>query len=719
MLAVLGPAADPLMPFERSMRSLALVLLGSALAGVVVVAAPFPAHLVVHGAHHHGGHHAWQEFPVALHRASNSTPFKPILPGTDHGLYNEGFFEGDIQRSKDEAAKDPDTKNAVTDPNLLWPSATLVYKVDDDVGCPESPQCAILMAAIDHYHEQTCIRFKQWTGEDNWVTIFFNSDSGACWSPVGRVGDGEQRLSLGQRCWYKGIVIHELGHAIGFWHEMNRPDRDDWIYVYWQNIIPGFASAFKKHQQVATLGEHFDYRSIMMYDEYAFSKDGRSPTLQATTGEEIGPIWMKKGLSASDKRRIEKLYRCDMKKPKPGFPYDVNCDFNRHVCGFKNGGSSNWNWRTVNQTDGYVYTSFDTAGTKPGHFMSINFPPISGDLESVRGELGCVRFYYLIETDGQAQIVLDQAYLKKVTQLNHDESTTFELWSNDTSSNEWIHMEIPLYVTRPFKLIFTSTFNGSATHGTIALDDVELLYTPCSPTPDAPSSTTGQPVLANPKPTTSTTSTTTTTTTTAPPEDSMVTEDSSATSASTSSSTESPTTDGGGTTIPSTDTTTASSIGPLMSTVESEQAIQQMQLQQQQTILEAQQLMEQQQQKEQQALLLAMAQNLQQHVDKHKKPKKPPHRHTEVTEATEVTETPDMASTTFPTYQTVATGGDKDKPAQDTFPITLTESFDSSQKVPNLPDPTDRIPLKNPNMKPTTTTPTPTTASYDVDESLP
>jgi hypothetical protein len=62
--------------------------------------------------------------------------------------------------------------------------------------------------------------------------------SGACWSPVGRTGSGEQRLSLGQRCWYLGIVIHELGHAVGFWHEMNRPDRDDWIYVYWNNIIP-------------------------------------------------------------------------------------------------------------------------------------------------------------------------------------------------------------------------------------------------------------------------------------------------------------------------------------------------------------------------------------------------------------------------------------------------------------------------------------------------
>jgi hypothetical protein len=60
--------------------------------------------------------------------------------------------------------------------------------------------------------------------------------SGACWSSVGMFG-GMQRLSLGQRCWYIGIVIHELGHAIGFWHEMNRPDRDQHISINWNNII--------------------------------------------------------------------------------------------------------------------------------------------------------------------------------------------------------------------------------------------------------------------------------------------------------------------------------------------------------------------------------------------------------------------------------------------------------------------------------------------------
>ncbi|XP_026282965.2 meprin A subunit beta-like, partial [Frankliniella occidentalis] len=657
---------------------LELLLLHVCLAGVAR-AAPFPAHLVVHAGHRPHGHAPWQEYPVALHPINNnSANFRPILPGTDHGLYNKGFFEGDILRKDATSKEDPDTKNAVSDPNLLWPHATVVYKVDDDVGCPESPQCAILMAAMDHYHEHSCIRFKQWTGEDNWVSIFFNSDSsGACWSPVGKQGDGEQRLSLGQRCWYKGIVIHELGHAIGFWHEMNRPDRDDWIYVYWQNIIPGFASAFRKHTAVNTLNERFDYNSIMMYDEYAFSKDGRSPTLQATTGEEIGPIWRKRGLSASDKRRLRKLYQCDPKKPKAGFPYDVNCDFNKHVCGFKNGGSPNWSWRTVNQTDGYVYTSFDTAGTTPGHFMSINFPPISSALSSVRGELGCVRFYYLIETDGEAQLVLDQAYLKKSTQLNHDAATTFQLWSNNTSTNEWIHMEIPLFVTRSFKLIFTSNFNGSATHGTIALDDVELLYTPCNPVQANVTATTPEPAMAAPKPkplhtttaapTTTTTTTTTTaaptTTTTTPlPTTPMPATDMPTTTDSTEVPTEAPVTSADTTSSsaateapPSSSSSGTTSAPPtstpaMLTTAEVEEALQQQQLQQQQSILEAQQLLEKQQKKEQQEQLAAMANSLQQHVAMHS------HAH--------------------------------------------------KKKIPNLPVPTDRIPLKNPNA-----------TSHDTDES--
>ena len=44
------------------------------------------------------------------------------------------------------------------------------------------------------------------------------------------------QLSLGKRCARPGIVLHEVMHALGFWHEHSRHDRDKFVKVLFKNI---------------------------------------------------------------------------------------------------------------------------------------------------------------------------------------------------------------------------------------------------------------------------------------------------------------------------------------------------------------------------------------------------------------------------------------------------------------------------------------------------
>ncbi len=86
-------------------------------------------------------------------------------------------------------------------------------------------------------NDRDCITFKKKDKEKNYVKI--GNDLG-CGSSVGKlVEEKGQIISLATNCLNVETIIHELVHALGFYHEQARPDRDDYVKVINENIING------------------------------------------------------------------------------------------------------------------------------------------------------------------------------------------------------------------------------------------------------------------------------------------------------------------------------------------------------------------------------------------------------------------------------------------------------------------------------------------------
>ena len=59
--------------------------------------------------------------------------------------------------------------------------------------------------------------------------VRYQTSEEGCWSYLGFVNHDPQPINIGVGCESFGIVVHEILHALGFWHAQSRPDRDEWI----------------------------------------------------------------------------------------------------------------------------------------------------------------------------------------------------------------------------------------------------------------------------------------------------------------------------------------------------------------------------------------------------------------------------------------------------------------------------------------------------------
>uniref|UniRef100_A0A8C2H405 Metalloendopeptidase n=1 Tax=Cyprinus carpio TaxID=7962 RepID=A0A8C2H405_CYPCA len=214
---------------------------------------------------------------------------------------SEHLIEGDLVF--------PKTKNALYcfNNNCFWKKNSnniveVPYIVSSEFS---STDISVIKNAMSTFHKKTCIRFVPRLNQTDYISI---ENKDGCYSSLGRTG-GKQVVSLKRTgCVYHGIIQHELNHALGFYHEHTRSDRDKYVKINWEYVPTDKASNFQI-QNTNNQNSKYDYGSIMHVGKTAFTtqagKDTITPIPDATVA-----IGQRQDMSNLDILRINKLYGC-------------------------------------------------------------------------------------------------------------------------------------------------------------------------------------------------------------------------------------------------------------------------------------------------------------------------------------------------------------------------------------------------------------------------
>uniref|UniRef100_A0A8C4U2U3 Metalloendopeptidase n=1 Tax=Falco tinnunculus TaxID=100819 RepID=A0A8C4U2U3_FALTI len=350
---------------------------------------------------------------------------------------------------------------------------TYWLSIDKNTVCfSEMNAKGLILKAFEQYRLKTCIDFKPWEGEKNYIFVFKGT---GCWSSVGNQQKGLQQLSIGDNCDRIGTIQHEFLHALGFWHEQSRSDRDDYVSIIWDRVQSGKEHNFKKYDDKTSdsLNAPYDYTSVMHYSQNAF-RNGTEPTIITNIPDFMDVIGQRMDFSDYDIQKLNRLYNCSS-----SISFMDTCSFElENICGMIQSSDDNSDWQRLSQVPAGPNTDHTNMGEceDSGYFMHFNTSAgaegSTAILESrilypKRG-FQCLQFYFYNSGHESNRLYV----------WVRDKGNCFVAHAINKGCSWQLH-HVSLNITCKFRVVFQGVRGSGISDGGLSVDDINLSETQC------------------------------------------------------------------------------------------------------------------------------------------------------------------------------------------------------------------------------------------------